>query len=564
MSNQKKGRGIKKLAFINKLKSYSYYLIVILDKTNTLRIFYPLLNFSLRFLGIKKKYNNQLNYKKYSKIFQNGFSYSKTDQDIILFPFMMGSESSFNLRQLMIAKFLQDKQYKPIFLICNNTFDICIHDRIGKSRKNHPLFCYECCNNYEYIKKQTGILIDYLSDYIDSNDYSILNSCKKKIQSLNTIKELENFKYKDHNIGFITIPTVLRYFYKGDLSDTKEEIHIFKKYLLEGIKVIIIFDRIIEKYKPKKMILWNGVLLFDKVISLLCEKYQIDYVTQEVFIGSNSWIYKKNGIAIHLDFMDEWMSSEFKRKDLSKLHVKKVDNLFKKFKTGEVFDIKLNNTSKIKLDKNVRYVALFTNLNFDTYVLGRNPIFNSMNQWLIETIKYWNENVEGIKLIARVHPGESKFLLPTIDFISDLISYQMSDKIILLDSDDDVNSYDLFSFIDYGICYSSTIGLEMILNKLPVIVAGDTFYNHYIESVNDKKDYFNLIDRYNLNEITFTYNSDELYKYLYYLYYIRTIQLEGFDFDRKKGQAIFESISYNDLLSKNNDSLEMFYNEIFN
>ena len=39
-------------------------------------------------------------------------------------------------------------------------------------------------------------------------------------------------------------------------------------------------------------------------------------------------------------------------------------------------------------------------------------------------------------------------------------------------------TYDLFEFIDVGLVFNGTLGLEMILNDIPVIACGKTPYSN--------------------------------------------------------------------------------------
>ena len=115
--------------------------------------------------------------------------------------------------------------------------------------------------------------------------------------------------------------------------------------------------------------------------------------------------------------MKEWMKYGVK------LNIKQKEELYNfldKIKKGKVFQTKMHDSEigPIPLEKGV---TLFTNMNFDTYVLGRNSLFKSMENWLIETIEFWKENVKDIPLYIRAHPGEVKTPTPAIRFVRDIV-----------------------------------------------------------------------------------------------------------------------------------------------
>ena len=119
-------------------------------------------------------------------------------------------------------------------------------------------------------------------------------------------------------------------------------------------------------------------------------------------------------------------------------------------------------------------------MNRDTAVLGKNPVFHSMYEWIEEVIDYWNLNKIETKLIVRVHPAEGKNISVTKDTvktrIGDLI--EQSKNVYLYDSLDEVNSYSLIENMKFSLVYASTIGLETAIMGKVFIVAGNAHYRY--------------------------------------------------------------------------------------
>jgi hypothetical protein len=46
----------------------------------------------------------------------------------------------------------------------------------------------------------------------------------------------------------------------------------------------------------------------------------------------------------------------------------------------------------------------------------------------------------------------------------------------LIEPDEKINTYDILDITDLGLVYSTTVGLEMSMRGIPVIVAGQTHY----------------------------------------------------------------------------------------
>lgn len=128
----------------------------------------------------------------------------------------------------------------------------------------------------------------------------------------------------------------------------------------------------------------------------------------------------------------------------------------------------------LKLDD--RPVALLaTNVLGDSLTLGRQKITDSMADWIVKTIAWFTTHPE-VQLVVRVHPGE---LLthgtPMVQVIQENFA-ELPENIHIIKPDEKVNTYDLVDITDFGLVYTTTVGLEMAMAGLPVIVAGKTHY----------------------------------------------------------------------------------------
>ncbi len=120
-------------------------------------------------------------------------------------------------------------------------------------------------------------------------------------------------------------------------------------------------------------------------------------------------------------------------------------------------------------------VLLATNVLGDSLTLGRQTFSRNMAEWLERTVQYFVERTDA-QLVIRVHPGEQlthgasmvdvvKTLLPTLPLHIHLVTPTSS-----------VNSYDLVDVASVGLVYTTTMGLEMAMSGIPVVVAGQTHY----------------------------------------------------------------------------------------
>ena len=152
---------------------------------------------------------------------------------------------------------------------------------------------------------------------------------------------------------------------------------------------------------------------------------------------------------------------------------------------------------RAKLDLDTRPVVLLAaNVIGDSLTLGRAAFTGDMSTWLGRTLDYFN-NRNDVQFVLRVHPGESNLNGPSV---ADLVRSQLSDlpsHMRLVAADDPINTYDLVDVADLGLVYTTTVGLEMAMNGLPVIVAGKTHYRGKGFTTDPKTwdEYFFALDR---------------------------------------------------------------------
>lgn len=120
-------------------------------------------------------------------------------------------------------------------------------------------------------------------------------------------------------------------------------------------------------------------------------------------------------------------------------------------------------------------VLLATNVLGDSVTLGRQVFSQSMSEWIQQTVLYFAGRPD-VQLVVRVHPGEQLTYGPSmVDVIQEVLP-EVPENIHVIGPREKVNSYDLVEIAAIGLAYTTTIGMEMALNGLPVIVAGQVHY----------------------------------------------------------------------------------------
>jgi hypothetical protein len=130
--------------------------------------------------------------------------------------------------------------------------------------------------------------------------------------------------------------------------------------------------------------------------------------------------------------------------------------------------------AKLNLDDRP-IILLAANVIGDSLTLGRADFTRDMTSWLKRTLAFFADRPD-LQFVLRVHPGERNLDGPSV---ADLVRKELPGlprHMRIVAAGDPVNTYDLIAVADLGLVYTTTVGLEMAMSGLPVIVAGRTHY----------------------------------------------------------------------------------------
>ncbi len=120
-------------------------------------------------------------------------------------------------------------------------------------------------------------------------------------------------------------------------------------------------------------------------------------------------------------------------------------------------------------------VLLATNVLGDSLTLGRQVFSRTMTEWISRTVQYFLGRPD-VQLVIRVHPGEVLTRGQSMVDVVRQVAPRLPEHIKLIKPKDKINTYDIVEVADLGLVYTTTVGMEMAMVGLPVMVAGHTHY----------------------------------------------------------------------------------------
>jgi len=151
--------------------------------------------------------------------------------------------------------------------------------------------------------------------------------------------------------------------------------------------------------------------------------------------------------------------------------------------------------TELKLDERP-VVLLATNVLGDSLTLGRNVFTSSMAEWIARTAQYFASRPD-VQLVVRIHPGERLMKGPSSLEVIKAALDKVPAHIKLIAPDEKVNTYDLMEIAGLGLAYTTTVGMEMCMRGVPVILAGQTHYRGrgFTYEPTTYEEYFGLLDK---------------------------------------------------------------------
>ena len=152
---------------------------------------------------------------------------------------------------------------------------------------------------------------------------------------------------------------------------------------------------------------------------------------------------------------------------------------------------------ELGLDKERPVVLLATNVLGDSLTLGRNIFARSMADWIGKTVQFFASKPD-VQLVIRIHPGERLMRGTSMsEVVKGSLAPHVPENIHMIGPLEKINTYDLMDIADLGLVYTTTTGLEMAMNGIPVIVCGQTHYRKRGFTIDPMNwdDYYALIDK---------------------------------------------------------------------
>lgn len=182
-----------------------------------------------------------------------------------------------------------------------------------------------------------------------------------------------------------------------------------------------------------------------------------------------------------------------------------------------------------------RVIGVFSNVAFDSARFGGGPAFSDMFAWLHACVERARAHPRTLFLV-KAHPAELTFVESTPEAwrVGQSLRSAIAGaaNVRFVPPDDSVSPYALYRLIDAGLVNTSSVGLEMALQGLPVLTTGAGV--HYEQDgivivPRDRDDYFAHFDALATGSELFRPDAERARRYAYTLYFRKSMPFEPID-----------------------------------
>lgn len=387
-------------------------------------------------------YQDFLSYKKYlSKLYpcDLSLSNSKNKIHIVISPWMGTAVPWYSIT---IGLLLTKKRMKVRFILDDLPF--------GQSPSFFDFQKRLISMILHRVNKKSGIDWSNLSSYASSNITSNTNAVCK-IAKLNSI-----------------------HFTKGELN-IEQRVTYEEKILPQLIEAQKFYKAYIDAELPEKFILPGGIWGNSGILMQLCQEHTIQAATYDS--GNELVLFSHNGVASQLKdipsvFHRIWLIQEerdfayYSGKDFLMKRMKGLDDAFSFF-----------NEKSLTIAETDFYLIVLNSV-WDSATLGLHTVYQSYFEWVISSVNWIIENTNS-NIVIRKHPAERLASLDNTDNYRDRIKdiYKDNFRVILIDSSQDISSYQLIKRAKCVLGFSSTVIVEAVALGVPSIITSSTYYS---------------------------------------------------------------------------------------
>lgn len=274
----------------------------------------------------------------------------------------------------------------------------------------------------------------------------------------------------------ISLPWMLK---STDIDGSPHGRAMERDFAVAAAGVAASVERVLDEFRPETVVLLNGLFAAERVIYEAALARDIRVVTYEIAPRANSLVFSAGAPAPMYEMDAAWESS--RDRPLTDEQRSGIVAMLTARSEGQAaheryFEDPLTGPDQIRVELDLppgaRVISMFTNIAWDSAVIGCDLAYESMLHWITDAVHAVGE-LEDAALVVRVHPAEQRWgtMQPVVEALGELPT-----NVRVIGPERPLSSYGLLAISDLVLTYTTTVGLEAASRGIPVAVAGDVHY----------------------------------------------------------------------------------------
>jgi len=294
------------------------------------------------------------------------------------------------------------------------------------------------------------------------------------------LADLEQFERGDLPLGALTAIPARWFLLNSQLEGDPLAPGTVRDFLRAGELVARGVTRVVEDVEPDVVLLLNGLFFFESIAWEVCRQKGIDVVTYERGFLPHNLEFRRDMPACRHDMGALW--DELAERPLTPAEDERLDTYLdgRRDRPHPIYDFWAGSSDEEPERRpGARLIAAFSNVTWDSAVLGTQRAFPSVKAWLDAVIDLaWRRPQDDV--VLRVHPAETRqWGKQTREPVEEYLARahpELPPNLLVIGSEDPRRSYPLMDACDVGLVLTSTTGLELALMGKPVVVSGMVHY----------------------------------------------------------------------------------------
>lgn len=361
--------------------------------------------------------------------------------------------------------------------------------------------CYHCRKRSELLWQNNPIKPLPLSQFISKDDF---DRSDRIIRSLD--KTWYDYEDKGFSFGRWAKDILVNNYTVADYHLIPNHDFLGKSHIRNLLVLKAGYQNIINETNPNRVISNDSYYGMWAILQKICEQKHIPFYSHWIGGRPDGWCYAYKDSAMNLAFSVPWPS--FVNIPLSEHQIRKVKNWIESRSTGkgmilDTASLQSFNTDDFnfsKIDPKKPIALMPCNVIWDLAALNKQLIFSDMIDWIIQTMQWFTDHPE-YQLIIKPHPGELHPSIPETKERVEIAIQQrgitVPENVFLLTPRVKCTVYDLFPISKVGIVNTTTVGIEMAAQGIPVITTGKSPYRGFGFTLDppSPKEYFEFLTR---------------------------------------------------------------------